>query len=41
MELNVIIGQKIKALRLERNLSQEKLAGLAEIDRRYILDKFV
>lgn len=36
MELNAIIGEKIKNLRLERNLSQEKLAGLADIDRRYM-----
>lgn len=36
MELNAIIGEKIKNLRLERNLSQEKLAGIADIDRRYM-----
>jgi transcriptional regulator with XRE-family HTH domain len=36
MELNEIIGEKIKSLRLEKNLSQEKLAGMAEIDRRYM-----
>ena len=36
MDLNKRIGEKIKKLRLERNLSQEKLAGLSEIDRTYM-----
>ena len=36
MELNTLIGEKIRLLRLEKNLSQEKLAGMAEIDRRYM-----
>jgi transcriptional regulator with XRE-family HTH domain len=30
------IGAKIKAERLKRDLSQESLAGLADIDRTYI-----
>jgi transcriptional regulator with XRE-family HTH domain len=36
MNLNRKIGIKIKALRIERKLSQEKLAGLSEIDRTYL-----
>ncbi len=36
MNLNKIIGIKIKALRIERKLSQENLAGLSEIDRTYL-----
>lgn len=36
MDLNEKIGVKIKDLRLEKKLSQEKLAGLAEIDRTYM-----
>lgn len=36
MNLNQIIGIKIKALRIERKLSQENLAGLSEIDRTYL-----
>ncbi|WP_298156176.1 helix-turn-helix transcriptional regulator [Flavobacterium sp.] len=36
MELNVKIGEIIKFHRLEKKLSQEKLAGLAEIDRTYM-----
>ncbi|WP_339616722.1 helix-turn-helix transcriptional regulator [uncultured Gilvimarinus sp.] len=29
-------GNKVKALRLSKNLSQENLAALAELDRTYI-----
>lgn len=36
MEINKAVGTKIKSLRLEKKLSQEKLAGLAEIDRTYM-----
>ena len=36
MELNLIVAEKIKSLRQKRNLSQETLAGLAEIDRSYM-----
>lgn len=30
------VGENIKAVRLSRNLSQEKLAALADLDRTYI-----
>ncbi|NUY80265.1 helix-turn-helix transcriptional regulator [Flavobacterium sp. MAH-1] len=36
MELNDIVGSRIKALRLEKKISQETLAGLADIDRTYM-----
>jgi transcriptional regulator with XRE-family HTH domain len=36
MNLNQIIGENIKTLRQEKKMSQESLAGIAEIDRRYI-----
>lgn len=36
MNLNQIIGENIKTLRQEKKMSQENLAGIAEIDRRYI-----
>lgn len=36
MEINFIVGSRIKALRLDKKLSQEKLAGLADIDRTYM-----
>jgi transcriptional regulator with XRE-family HTH domain len=36
MEIQQKFGIKLKALRLERSLSQEKLAHLAEIDRTYL-----
>lgn len=36
MNLNEIIGKNIKTLRLEKKISQENFAGIAEIDRRYI-----
>lgn len=35
-ELEHLIGNTIKELRLSRNLSQEKLAELANLDRSYI-----
>ena len=38
MEIKLIFGQKIKTLRLEKGISQEELAHLAEIDRTYISD---
>ncbi|MDO3388593.1 helix-turn-helix transcriptional regulator [Gilvimarinus sp. SDUM040013] len=34
--LLVAIGQNLKAIRLRRNLSQESLASLADLDRTYI-----
>ena len=36
MDLNKIIGENIKILRQGKKISQENLAGIAEIDRRYI-----
>ena len=36
MEIQSIIGNRIRELRLEKKLSQEALADLAEIDRTYI-----
>lgn len=36
MNLNQIIGENIKTLRQEKKMSQENLAGIAEIDRRYV-----
>lgn len=36
MEINTIVGSRIKELRLMKKLSQEKLAGLADIDRTYM-----
>jgi len=38
MNVNVFFGKKIKEERLKKNLSQEKLALLANIDRTYISD---
>jgi transcriptional regulator with XRE-family HTH domain len=32
----VIFGKRVRELRLERNLSQEKLAELAELHRNYV-----
>ena len=36
MNIQQKFGGKLKELRLERDLSQEKLANLAEIDRTYL-----
>ena len=36
MDIKLRFGQKVKALRLEKGLSQETLANLADIDRTYI-----
>lgn len=36
MDAKIKIGKRIKALRLEKNLSQEQLALKAEIDRTYM-----
>ncbi|MFT7155890.1 MAG: transcriptional regulator with XRE-family HTH domain [Parvicella sp.] len=36
MNIQVKFGQKLKELRLEKRLTQEKLAHLAEIDRTYL-----
>ncbi len=35
MDFKIIVGQNIKKLRIEKNISQEKLAELAQIDRTY------
>ena len=34
-DIRVRLGKRIKSLRLEKGLSQERLANLAEIDRTY------
>lgn len=38
MIFNKIVGEKIKEIRLSRNISQEQLALRANIDRTYISD---
>jgi len=38
MTINEIFGKRVKEIRLTLNLSQEKLANLAEIDRTYLPD---
>ncbi|MBE7686989.1 helix-turn-helix transcriptional regulator [Tenacibaculum finnmarkense] len=38
MNINVFFGEKIKEERIKKNLSQERLALLADIDRTYISD---
>ncbi|MGV3696406.1 helix-turn-helix domain-containing protein [Flavobacterium sp.] len=38
MDINIVFGKKVKEERLKLNLSQEKLALEAEIDRTYIND---
>lgn len=35
-EILRIFGERLRELRVERNLSQERLAELAEVDRNYI-----
>lgn len=35
MNFKIIVGQNIKKLRTEKNISQEKLSELAQIDRTY------
>jgi transcriptional regulator with XRE-family HTH domain len=36
MDINIKIGDRIRELRKEKNLSQEALANLAEVDRTYM-----
>ncbi len=36
MDINVRIGDRIRELRKEKNLSQETLANIAEVDRTYM-----
>ena len=36
MNFNLFIGDRISEIRKQRNISQENLANLAEIDRTYI-----
>ena len=36
MNINEKFGRRVKELRLKQNLSQEKLANLAEVDRTYL-----
>ena len=38
MDIKAVFGNKIKVLRLEKNISQEELAHVAGIDRTYISD---
>ncbi|GHB51020.1 helix-turn-helix domain-containing protein [Mongoliitalea lutea] len=38
MDIKVAYGEKVKAIRKSQNISQEKLAELAELDRTYISD---
>lgn len=38
MTINEIFGRRVKERRLELNLSQEKLANLADVDRTYLPD---
>ena len=38
MDIKVAFGEKVKAIRKNQNVSQEKLAELAELDRTYISD---
>jgi len=38
MDIKVAYGEKVKAIRKSHNVSQEKLAELAELDRTYISD---
>lgn len=36
MNINLKIGDRIRALRMEKNISQEALSHLAQIDRTYM-----
>jgi transcriptional regulator with XRE-family HTH domain len=36
MDINIKIGDRIRELRKEKNLSQEALANIAEVDRTYM-----
>jgi len=36
MDIRVLVGNRIKALRQQKNISQESLAALCELDRTYI-----
>ena len=38
MSIQKKFGERVKELRLEKGLSQEKLANIAEIDRTYLPD---
>lgn len=38
MDIKLAYGEKVKAIRKSQNVSQEKLAELAELDRTYISD---
>lgn len=38
MDIKVAYGEKVKAIRKSQNVSQEKLAELADLDRTYISD---
>ncbi|HJS01316.1 MAG TPA: helix-turn-helix transcriptional regulator [Flavobacterium sp.] len=36
MDINIKIGERIRELRKEKNVSQETLANIAEVDRTYM-----
>lgn len=36
MDINIKIGDRIRELRKEKNISQEALANIAEVDRTYM-----
>lgn len=38
MDIKLVVGQRIKELRLEIGLSQEALGNKAEVDRTYVTD---
>ncbi|MGY6521453.1 MAG: helix-turn-helix domain-containing protein [Mongoliitalea sp.] len=38
MDIKVAYGEKVRTIRKSQNVSQEKLAELAELDRTYISD---
>ena len=38
MDIKLLVGQRIKVLRLELGLSQEALGNKAEVDRTYVTD---
>lgn len=38
MNIKLLVGQRIKALRLELGLSQEALGNKADVDRTYVTD---
>ena len=35
-DIQILYGERVKQLRLEKHLSQEKLANISEVDRTYV-----